>query len=99
MPHTILVTGAGSGLGRGLCQYFAARGLCVIASDLNKTAVEETVNLIRDGGKSAVALTLDVTREPDVSAAVKSLPEQRVDILVNNAGLQHVAKLEEFPPE
>jgi 3-hydroxybutyrate dehydrogenase len=99
VAHTILITGAGSGLGRGLCQHFAAHGMNVIVSDVNKAGVDETVKLIRDSGKPALPLSLDVTREADVSAAIKALPEQRVDILVNNAGLQHVAKLEEFPAE
>lgn len=96
---TILITGAGSGVGRGLCQHFAARGLQVIASDANPEAAEETARIGHDSGHSVRALTLDVTRQPDIEVAIGNLPDRRVDILINNAGLQHVAKLEEFPPE
>ena len=99
MNHTILITGAGSGLGRGLCQYFASHGMVVLACDVNKDAAEETARMIRDSGQSARGIVLDVTKPADVDAAIKALPDQRVDVLINNAGLQHVAKLEEFPPE
>ena len=96
---TILITGAGSGLGRGLAVYFGARKLSVVATDLNPENAKATAELVRKEGGSARGLKLDVTREADVEALVKSLPDQRVDILVNNAGLQHVAALEEFPAE
>ena len=92
----ILITGAGSGVGRGLCEHFGAAKLEVLAVDINGAAAEETARAVRDAGGSARSIALDVTCEADVSRALKA---QRVDILVNNAGIQHVAALEEFPPE
>ena len=101
MPNskTILITGAGSGLGRGLCEHFGAAKLEAVAADVNGAAAEETARAVRDAGGSAHGIELDVTRETDVTRAIQALPGGRVDILVNNAGIQHVAALEEFPPE
>jgi 3-hydroxybutyrate dehydrogenase len=90
-PSTILITGAGSGLGRGLSQRLAREDHTIIATDLDLAAVQETVAGL---GAGASALELDVTSE----AAVAALAERPVDVLINNAGLQHVAPLEEFPP-
>ena len=97
--NVILVTGAGSGLGRDLCRHFAATGMLAVAADLNAAAAEETARLIRDDGHAAHALELDVTSEPAVTRAIQALPGRRVDVLINNAGIQHVAALEEFPAE
>src|SRR5664279_403239 len=55
----------------------------------------------REGGGQAMAVRCDVTREPELAAALDEALAAwgRLDILVNNAGLQHVAPLEEFPAE
>lgn len=83
MTRTMLITGAASGLGRGLALHFQAAGHAVVATD-------------RVAGADGPPLRpLDVTSDADV-AQVAELP---VDVLVSNAGLQHVAPLEEFPQE
>ncbi len=80
-PRTILITGAGSGLGRGLAQHFSHAGHEVIATDLAATAGPVPLR------------PLDVTSD----ASVAGVADWPVDVLINNAGLQHVAPLEEFP--
>ncbi len=92
----ILITGAGSGLGRGLAIELATAGHHVWATDLDEDAVQKTVKHFPEGARGK-ALTLDVTRDEQIDALVRSLGEQPVDVLVNNAGLQHVASLESFP--
>lgn len=82
-----LVTGAASGIGRACAARLVAAGAKVVAADRDADAL--------------AALDLDV--EPVVVDladldAVDRL-DLAVDILVNNAGLQHVAPIEEFPPE
>jgi 3-hydroxybutyrate dehydrogenase len=91
-PRTILITGAGSGLGRGLSQCLAQQGHTILAADMNLAGAQETVSTC---GGGAVAMQLDVTSD----SAVAALGEQSVDVLINNAGLQYVASLEEFPQE
>jgi 3-hydroxybutyrate dehydrogenase len=86
--RTALVTGAAGGIGRACAVRLAGAGAAVLAVDRDE-AVEEVAAGI--GGSALVAdLTdLDALDRLDLSA----------DILVNNAGMQHVAPVEEFPPE
>jgi len=94
--HSILVTGAGSGIGAGIAQALAEAGRHLIVTDLSAEAAERTAASIAAAGGSAQALALDVTCDDSVAAAMAALTHP-VDVLVNNAGLQHVAALEQFP--
>lgn len=96
--QTILVTGAGSGIGRGIAESLAAAGHHLIATDLNAAAAAETASLIVAAGGSAEAHTLDVTSDDSVAAMLAAI-SRPIDVLVNNAGLQHVSPLEAFPME
>ena len=97
--RTILITGAGSGLGCGLGQYLAAMGHKLIVTDLHRETAEQTAQFIRAQNGQANAFELDVTSEESIATLRRSLGENHVDVLVNNAGLQHVAKLEDFSLE
>ena len=92
----ILITGAGSGLGRGLAVDLAARGHTLLVTDLNLDAATETARQIQQAGFAAEAFQLDVTAEEQIQCLLEQLRGRRIDVLVNNAGLQHVARLEEF---
>lgn len=97
--QTILISGAGSGVGRGLSLRFAKQGLHVYATDLKIESARETVQEIeREGGK-ATAIAMDVAKEASVTQAFEKIPGKRVDVLVNNAGIQFVAAVDEFPAE
>jgi 3-hydroxybutyrate dehydrogenase len=87
--RTALVTGAASGIGRACAHRLAAAGARVVVVDLNEPGVARTAEEV--GG---------IARPVDLSQldAIDRL-DAGVDILVNNAGLQHVAPVEEFPPE
>jgi 3-hydroxybutyrate dehydrogenase len=95
--YTVLITGAGSGLGRGLALCLSRRGHTVLATDLRPDAARETAALVADDGGQAEAFALDVTKEQGVREFMAGLGWRGVDVLVNNAGLQHVAKVEDFP--
>jgi len=96
--HTILITGAGSGIGAGIAGQLARDGHHVVVTDLSAQDAESVARAIREAGGSAEAHALDVTSDESVATVLQAL-SRPLDVLVNNAGLQHVAPLEEFPME
>lgn len=88
-PELVVVTGAGSGIGRAIALRFAKAGAHVVASDLDKDAALATAAMIHARGQRADAAELDVT-DPDawVRFARDVLAAHGVpDVLVNNAGM------------
>ena len=94
--RSILITGAGSGIGAGLATVLAADGHHLLVSDADLAAAEQTTQQVRAAGGSAEALALDVTDEHSIAQALAAA-SRAPEVLVNNAGLQQVAPLEEFP--
>ncbi|MFF4324764.1 SDR family NAD(P)-dependent oxidoreductase [Streptomyces sp. NPDC001568] len=86
---TVLVTGAGSGIGRAIALAFAAEGASVVAAGRTAEPLDETVALIEKAGGTAAAVTADVTRSDDVKALVRRTVEHfgSLDVAVNNAGV------------
>ena len=93
------ITGSASGIGREIAQVFAQEGAHVVVADLNKEAAIAAAAEIGKAGPKALGLAVDVTREDQVEASVKTTVDTfgSVDILVSNAGIQIVHPLEEFP--
>jgi 3-hydroxybutyrate dehydrogenase len=98
-PLHILLTGAASGLGRGLTLYFAGKGHRLVLADRNSAGLRETVGLLGAAAERASAHVLDVTDAKQVRDLLASLGGRPVELLINDAGLQHVARLEDFPEE
>jgi 3-hydroxybutyrate dehydrogenase len=98
-PLHILLTGAASGLGRGLALHFGARGHRLLLADRNPDGLRETIGLLGAAAERAQAHALDVTSAQQVRDLVAALGGQSIDLLINDAGLQHVARLEDFPEE
>ncbi|MEU8361959.1 3-hydroxybutyrate dehydrogenase [Nonomuraea sp. NPDC048882] len=88
--RTALVTGAGGGIGAACARRLAAAGARVLVVDMR---AEPAAKVAAEVGGLAVVADLS---DPGFTAA---LPDEPVDIVVNNAGFQHVAPIEEFPPE
>ncbi|WP_051864632.1 3-hydroxybutyrate dehydrogenase [Streptosporangium roseum] len=84
-----VVTGAGSGIGRACAQRLAAAGAHVVVVDMDAEATAKVAAEV-----SGTPMVADLSA-PDF---VDALPGG-VDIVVNNAGFQHVAPVEDFPPE
>ena len=91
-----LVTGGGSGIGRGLCKRLDAAGATVICTDINITHAAETVAVLSD--KAEVQL-LDVTLENDVTSIVETIVKKhdRLDFIFNNAGIAISGELRDIP--
>src|SRR5579862_8311400 len=100
-PHslTVLITGAGSGIGQALAQHFAAKSCRVIAADIDGDAVRRLACELQRSGATAEALVMDVASTAGIEQAIAGLAGNPPDVLVNNAGLQYVAPLEQFPPQ
>jgi 3-oxoacyl-[acyl-carrier protein] reductase len=84
-----LVTGAGTGIGRGIAEAFAREGAKVAVNySRSRDAAEEVVRGIRSAGGTAVAIGANVACEPEVRAMIDQIGREfgRLDILVNNAG-------------
>jgi 3-hydroxybutyrate dehydrogenase len=95
-PLHVLLTGAASGLGRGLAVHFAGRGHRLLLADRNREGLEETIALLGAAAGAASAHVLDVTSARQVRDLFASLGPQRIDLLINDAGLQHVSRIEDF---
>jgi NAD(P)-dependent dehydrogenase (short-subunit alcohol dehydrogenase family) len=86
----VIVTGAGSGIGRAAATLFAGEGGTVGLLDLDQDGVEETSSVILRHGGDALPLVCDVTDEGDVSNAVVQVLQHynHIDVLCNNAGIE-----------
>ncbi len=88
IDQSIIVTGAGSGIGRAAAILFAAEGGRVVVADLTEGA-EETARLIGEAGGTALAIRMDAGSEDDVVRTV-ALARDRfggLDVLFANAGI------------
>ena len=97
--RTILITGAGSGLGRAMCSLLAQAGHSILATDLHFETAQETAAQVQAAGGQAQAFALDVTSERNIQDLMAALGDSRIDVLINNAGLQYVAGIDEYPLE
>jgi 3-hydroxybutyrate dehydrogenase len=96
---TALVTGSTSGIGLGVAKALARHGANIVLNGFGDS----------EGPKAEVAALgvkvgyhdADMSKPAQIEAMMKYAADTfgRVDILVNNAGIQHVAKIEDFPPE
>ena len=100
---TALVTGSTSGIGLGIAEAFAAQGCNIVVNGFGDAAEIEALRgkLEKAHGVKVRYDGADMTKPATIDAMVKKAVSEfgAVDILVNNAGIQHVAPIDEFPPE
>jgi 3-hydroxybutyrate dehydrogenase len=101
--RTALVTGSTSGIGEGVARALAASGCNVVLNGMGDAAAIEVQRgkLARDHGVDVAYDAADMTRPVEIERMVQAAIARfgSVDVLVNNAGIQHVAAVDEFPPE
>lgn len=87
--RTVLVTGAGSGIGAGIALRFAEAGYAVGVLDIDGAAAEHTAKVLLPGAR-AIPLIADVADETQVRSAVEHMVSEfgSLDVLVNNAGIE-----------
>jgi 3-oxoacyl-[acyl-carrier protein] reductase len=93
-----LITGAGNAIGYGRCiaVTLAREGCTVVAADIDPESAKKTAAEIQGLGSQALAITVNVTKRPDVDHMVREIIGKfgKIDILVNNAGAS--SKLKPF---
>jgi 3-oxoacyl-[acyl-carrier protein] reductase len=100
--RVVVITGAGSGIGRASALEFAREGACVVVADLDLSSAEGTVEQVRDAGGQAEPFRVDVTNYGQVEQMIQKAVDRfgRLDVLFNNAGLpQAMTPFEESTDE
>ena len=94
-----IVTGAASGIGKGIATCFAREGAMLAIADLNHDAANATAREINAAGGKAMSVMMNVCDESSVNAGVAAVVANfgGVGILVCNAGIQNVHPIEDFP--
>jgi 3-oxoacyl-[acyl-carrier protein] reductase len=84
-----IVTGAGGGLGVGICQALAAAGAKVACVGRTQESIDKTARLVTEQGGTAVAVVCDVSDQAQVRAMVAEVADRfgGIDILINNAAI------------
>lgn len=94
---TVIITGAGGGIGFETAQLFASEGANVTIMDINEQAARQAARKLADQGLSANAFQLDITNSIDVERVFSDAISQfsgQLDILVNNAGIADIGTVE-----
>ena len=101
--RTALITGSTSGIGLGIAEKFAALGANVVLNGLGRLDEIEATRARLEASHDVTVRydPADMTDPPSIEAMIRKAQAEfgAIDILVNNAGIQHVAPIEEFPPE
>lgn len=86
---TVLITGAGSGIGRESAVLFACEGAHIVVADVDETSGQDTVEQIKKSGGKAAFVRVDVSKACEVQAMVAFAEDTygKLDVLFNNAGI------------
>lgn len=87
--HTAIITGGSRGIGKGIAECLAKRGVNVVVAATKLEAAEETSVVLTGLGVKSIAVKADIAKASEVSALFEKAVAEfgKVDILVNNAGI------------
>jgi 2-keto-3-deoxy-L-fuconate dehydrogenase len=92
---TVVITGAGSGIGQSIALILATRGASVMIFDKNEEAAKTTSDVILHSGGSSEAYGIDVTDLKSLQSVIADIESASpIDILINNAGIGHIGTVE-----
>lgn len=96
---TAVITGSNSGIGLGIAQELAKAGADVVLNSYTNTDDDHALaaQISKETGTKARYIQADLSNGDQARALIEQAGQ--VDILINNAGIQHVAPIEDFPPE
>jgi len=96
-----IVTGASKGLGKAISIGLAKAGANIVAISRDLPAVTQTANDVKELGKEALPLKVDVTQKEDLEKMIEQTIKKfsKIDILVNSAGLLKIGSSEEMRKE
>ncbi len=91
--RVIVITGAGGGFGRLVAEKAAARGAAIVASDVDRTGLDDTVASVERAGGRALGVVADVTDRAAMRALAEAAVEHfgAIDVMLNNAGVMPLA--------
>ncbi|MGE5614467.1 MAG: glucose 1-dehydrogenase [Bacillota bacterium] len=86
--RTVIITGAGNGIGKGIAMHYAEKGANVVVADIDAAAGAQTVAEIKENGGEAFFVQTDVRSEADIVRLMEAAFQTygHIDILINNAG-------------
>ncbi len=95
---TVVITGASSGIGRGLAIALALQDANLVLGARNTESLEETAQLCRQSGSTAIAVTTDVTNPSACQKLIEHAVDTfgGIDCLVNNAGASFICRFDEI---
>jgi 3-oxoacyl-[acyl-carrier protein] reductase len=96
----VVVTGGGRGIGRAVCERFAADGARIVAASRSADELEATSAAVERAGGRCHAQQTDLTSPDDIDTLISTTVDRfgRVDILVNNAGVAEICRIEDLEP-
>ncbi|MGM0779770.1 MAG: SDR family NAD(P)-dependent oxidoreductase [Bacillota bacterium] len=86
---SVIITGAGSGLGKELALLFAGQGFHIILTGRTMDKLQSVEQEIHEAGGSAQSYTVDITQTKDISKLITHLQNHELFGLINNAGVGH----------